>query len=426
MRACWLWRIFAGMAILLPLCWGLKGQSCGLAGETVFIIKPVVAAMYDEGGKPARDDEILYGMTAVVTGDADGQGLLPMRTEYGYDVRVHNDDVLFQPDIAEAWLNSHTHVVAGLFADVFSEPDFKSWPPALVLPRGAKLWVESVNGDYAEVRLHDGSAGYIRLPLIREKRFWEDVEEIEKRRNIVEDGMAYLGVPYRWGGKTANGIDCSGLAAMTYMMNGLAIYRNSRVQSGYPVALMHVPMPAGGHTRESLLDAKAGDMLYWRGHQGIYLGGGKYLHANAKSYAAVVNSLVKGDEEYREDHSVPGAILTWGTAFPSFPDTIVVREFVAVPSESKKGGYRFFVRMNGYAPTTATIYPEGVGEGRPAIVVDNPAQLVGGPMESDNSGAPEYTYSKPGTYYPAVTLTNSSVQPSITATFTMPGLEVRF
>lgn len=397
-----------------------------MAGETVFIVKLVATAVYNEGDKPARDDEILYGMTAKITGDADEQGFLPMRTEYDYDVRVHIRDVLFQSDVSEVWLNPHTHVVTGLFADVFSTPDFKSWPPVLVLPRGAKLWVESTDGDYAGVRLHDGSAGYIRLPLIREKRSWENVDEIEKRRNIVEDGMAYLGVPYRWGGKTANGIDCSGLAAMAYMMNGLAIYRNSRVQSGYPVALMHVPMPPGGHTRESLLDAKPGDMLYWPGHQGIYLGDGKYLHANAKSYAVAVNSLVKGDEEYREDHSIPGAILTWGTAFPSFPDKIVVREFVAVPIESKKGGYRFFARMNGYAPTTAIIYPEGMGEGRPAIVVDNPAQMVGGPMESDNAGAPEYTYSKPGTYYPAVTLTNSLVRPPITATFTMPGLDVRF
>ena len=47
------------------------------------------------------------------------------------------------------------------------------------------------------------------------------------RRKVVECAKGYLGCQYRWGGKAADGIDCSGVVFMVYLMNGVLIWRIS-------------------------------------------------------------------------------------------------------------------------------------------------------------------------------------------------------
>ena len=49
--------------------------------------------------------------------------------------------------------------------------------------------------------------------------------------------------------------------------------------------------------------AKAGDLLFWRGHVGMYLGDGRYLHCTGheRVFGCRVNSLRRGDEDFRED-----------------------------------------------------------------------------------------------------------------------------
>lgn len=402
----WILACAAGLLIAagLGVCAALGGLS---VGQTVYMIRPVVTATYSDDGKPARDDEVLYGMSGVVTGKLMDGGLIPLRTEYGYNVSVPAADIADASLLPAAWKQPAGHVVFGKHAEVTDKPDLKSYPPVMVLQRGSPVWVESTEGDYTGIRLHSGNVGYVRTALLRETRQWDEFDEKTTRHHIVDDALAYLGTSYRWGGKTPEGIDCSGLASMAYLLNGLAIYRNSRAQAGYPVALLHVETPVDGHTAESLARAKPGDMIYWRGHQGVYAGDGGFVHANATSYNARVNSLIKGDPDYREDLSHANKILAWGTAYPEEPGKITVRQFFAIPT-NVRNNYRFFVRMDGYAPTEAVIYPEGTGDGKPSVKVDNPAQLVGGVIEAGNDQAPEYTYAKPGTYRPVVVLRNAN------------------
>lgn len=111
------------------------------------------------------------------------------------------------------------------------------------------------------------------------------------RESIVQTAYSYLGTQYRWGGKTACGIDCSGLAFMSYFRNGILIWRDAAIKEGYPVH--EIPIE----------QAKPGDLLFFPGHVAIYLGNGKIIHATGhpESSCVTFNSLREGELGYRED-----------------------------------------------------------------------------------------------------------------------------
>ena len=106
------------------------------------------------------------------------------------------------------------------------------------------------------------------------------------RRELVTTARRFLGVPYRWGGEDRkNGFDCSGLTMVSYRLNGLNLPRNSRAQ-----------FKAGRYVSKKNL--QAGDLVFFatKGgkrvtHVGMYLGGGKFIHAPRTGKTVRVASL---------------------------------------------------------------------------------------------------------------------------------------
>ena len=109
------------------------------------------------------------------------------------------------------------------------------------------------------------------------------------REAVARSALDFLGCPYRWGGKTAFGIDCSGLASLSYLVHGVVIYRDARIQPGFPIR----PVPL-----EALA---AGDLLYFPGHMALYLGEGRYVHASGSAGAVVCSTLNPAGPGYRAD-----------------------------------------------------------------------------------------------------------------------------
>jgi NlpC/P60 family/SPOR domain len=108
----------------------------------------------------------------------------------------------------------------------------------------------------------------------------------ELRNNIVRTADRFLGVPYRWGGESADqGFDCSGFTMTVYRLNGMNLPRSSRSQ-------WHT-----GITVEKK-DLKEGNLVFFHtdsngkiSHVGIYIGNGQFIHAPGKGKKVRTSTL---------------------------------------------------------------------------------------------------------------------------------------
>lgn len=118
--------------------------------------------------------------------------------------------------------------------------------------------------------------------------------------DILNYARQFLGTPYKWGGTTPLGFDCSGFVQYVYKQYGVNLPRVS-----YQQAAAGAPVSAAA--------AQAGDLVYYKGkngtvdHIGIYMGGGYFIEAphtgdvikiakvgNAAGYTRVLPSTTSG------------------------------------------------------------------------------------------------------------------------------------
>jgi peptidoglycan DL-endopeptidase CwlO len=104
----------------------------------------------------------------------------------------------------------------------------------------------------------------------------------DRYASVVGIAMQYLGVPYKWGGESPAGFDCSGLVAYVYAQVGVSLPHYTVAQWDYPDA---VSVP-----RNQL---EPGDLVffYGLGHVGIYVGGGNFIHAPHTGSVVRIDSL---------------------------------------------------------------------------------------------------------------------------------------
>ncbi len=149
-----------------------------------------------------------------------------------------------------------THRVAVLRTFLYPGPSMKL-PVEQSLPLNSELAVSEIRGDFARLG-EEGFvwAGHLR-PLLS---FAPDFVAVAER---------FTGLPYLWGGKTALGLDCSGLVQTSLAAAGIQALRDTDMQEkslGEAIPL------------NSTLER--GDLIFWKGHVGIMRDAQTLLHAN--------------------------------------------------------------------------------------------------------------------------------------------------
>jgi cell wall-associated NlpC family hydrolase len=111
--------------------------------------------------------------------------------------------------------------------------------------------------------------------------------------NVAEIARQMIGTPYRYGGRTPDGFDCSGLVYFSYHQAGISVPRSSKEQ-------------LKATTPIDLEEAQPGDLLFFRNwlkvsHVAIYLGDGRFVHAPSTGKQVSVASM---DNSYYREHFV--------------------------------------------------------------------------------------------------------------------------
>ena len=166
-----------------------------------------------------------------------------------------------------------THRVAARAALLFPRPDIKA-PPLVRLPLGARVRVVE-----ADIPMHGTGRPGVRL----ETGGYVIADHLTSLEEAEKDWVALaercLGAPYLWGGRSSDGLDCSGLVQLAVQAAGRDCPRDTGPQSAWAV-----PFDADGGLAR-------GDLVFWTGHVGIMLDETRLLHANAHHMAVAVEPL---------------------------------------------------------------------------------------------------------------------------------------
>jgi cell wall-associated NlpC family hydrolase len=115
--------------------------------------------------------------------------------------------------------------------------------------------------------------------------------------SLADFALRLRGMPYRYGGATLDGFDCSGLVFYAHRQLGLVVPRTSSDQA---------------HEAMSIKPRKLqrGDLVFFKissrrvNHVGIYIGDHRFVHAPGAGKPVTINSL--DDEFYAERFSSAG------------------------------------------------------------------------------------------------------------------------
>jgi cell wall-associated NlpC family hydrolase len=97
---------------------------------------------------------------------------------------------------------------------------------------------------------------------------------------VAAIAQRYLGTPYRWGGESPGGFDCSGFVQYVFSRVGVSLPRvvSAQYRTGRAVA------------RSAL---RPGDIVFFNGlgHDGIYIGGGRFVHSPSSGDVVKISTI---------------------------------------------------------------------------------------------------------------------------------------
>ena len=201
-------------------------------------------------GDAPLETEALFGETVTVYDESEGWAWAQLeRDQY----------VGYLPDATLGAPSAATHRVVALRTHAYPGPAIKL-PPRMAFSLGAQLTIVGREGDFAVSQ--DGLYLWSR----------HLAELGEREPDAVAVAELFLETPYLWGGRTSEGIDCSGLVQTALVATGIASPRDSDMQEAGLGGAIAIDDPSRPLAR--------GDLVFWKGHVGIMRDPITLLHAN--------------------------------------------------------------------------------------------------------------------------------------------------
>lgn len=183
------------------------------------------------------------------------------------------------------------------------QPDANIRPVARIIA-GTYIALKSQKGEWYGVLLQDQGIGWVPTKYVKvldydvvstaplpsrgvtgDERYFRDNPLLSaQQKTILETAYSYLGVPYKWGGTTVEGMDCSGFVQKCFAAAGITLPRTAHEQINYGE-----PVQAD--------QLQPADRLYFADrsgaivHTGIYIGNGYFIHASSLNHAVSISKL---------------------------------------------------------------------------------------------------------------------------------------
>jgi len=155
-------------------------------------------------------------------------------------------------------------------------------------PKETYLAILGTYGSWYGVLMVDSSTGWIEQSKVSllDYQVMSQTSKPGSGNTIVQTALKYLGIPYRWGGYSSNGLDCSGFVKAVFASNGIGLPRVARDQALTGAAV-------------GWNELQPGDRLYFSckggpiDHAGIYMGNGLFIHSSVSRGGVAVENITK-------------------------------------------------------------------------------------------------------------------------------------
>ncbi|MFQ5763805.1 MAG: NlpC/P60 family protein [Rhodospirillales bacterium] len=252
----------------------LKGKVVSEAfvpGREQWVAEPHAAVMTAADIGQLQASELLFGETFFVYDEKDG---------WSWGQCGHDGYVGYVLSESLTRIRTPlTHWVTAARSLVFPDPKGE-YPATTSLSLMAKVTVLDEKDEF----VHLASGGWLF------KRHLAPLGET--RPDFIANAETFTRVPYLWGGRGGLGIDCSGLIQVALTAAGIAVPRDSDMQA--EEIGEDVPVPDDPAALER------GDILFFPGHVGIYVGDGQFLHASSFEMMVATHPLTDVLGRFRE------------------------------------------------------------------------------------------------------------------------------
>lgn len=207
-----------------------------------------------------------------------------VQTPDGYIAYVPSSSVVPKSDDEmKSWRNGRRFVVTSFYPVRAYRESGANGPRDVVtdLVNGSIVTLASGDASLIDGRMHislpDGRTGYVDAQALTPIEEWA-AQNFDADR-ILDVAYSIEGAPYLWGGTSTKALDCSGLAKVSYLANGIILMRDASQQ-----ALTGTRINA-----EDWRTCRAGDLLFFGNkdtrkvtHVAIYDHDGNYVHSSGR------------------------------------------------------------------------------------------------------------------------------------------------